>query len=434
MRIRAFILFILLAMPGFATAKTAPERFAAIAVVEATGEVLHARHANAPRHPASLTKVMTLYMVFAAIENGELGWDDRLRVSDKAARARPTKLGLKAGTTISVEDAVRAMVTKSANDVAVVLAERLGGGEARFATLMTKKAKALGLKNSRFVNASGLPDKRQLTTARDMALLAYRIHHDYPQDYRYFSLSKLVWNNRDLHNHNTLLANVKGVDGLKTGFTNQSGYNIAVTAERDDQRLIVVVFGGASGEQRDAYATKLLERAFDELARRKSTNEAPQTPAPADLDDATPVLIAGLPAQAHQGDGERRGVQIVIDDTIETRPLALPEAPKPTPQSSQTLPPQIRPQAPGTWGIQVGAFSSRKQARTSLHYVSDIALGALGGKAGHIAEGARKGAPLYRVQFLGLSAQKARKLCADLNALGQSCFALAPKVKYSERK
>ncbi|PHS21705.1 MAG: hypothetical protein COA84_15340 [Robiginitomaculum sp.] len=433
MRTRALILFALLAVPGFAIAKAAPERFAAIAVVEATGEVLHARHANAARHPASLTKVMTLYMVFAAIERGELGWDDRLRVSDKAARTRPTKLGLKAGTTISVEDAVRAIVTKSANDVAVVLAERLGGGEARFAGMMTKKAKALGMQNSRFVNASGLPNKRQVTTARDMAVLAYRIHHDFPQNYRYFSLSKLVWNNRDLNNHNTLLGRVKGVDGLKTGFTNQSGYNIAVTAERDGQRLIVVVFGGASGEQRDAYATKLLERAFDELARRRSANEAPQTQPPADLDDATPVLIAGLSAQAHQGDGERRGVQIVIDDTIETRPLPLPEAPKPVSQAQTPLP-KIIPQSRGTWGIQVGAFSSPKQARANLNYVSDIALGALDGRAGHIAEGQRKGAPLYRVQFLGMSAQKAHSLCAELNVLGQSCFALAPEIKYSERK
>jgi len=433
MRIRAFILFALLAVPCLAVAKTAPERFAAIAVVEATGEVLHARHANAPRHPASLTKVMTLYMVFEAIENGELGWDDRLRVSDKAARTRPTKLGLKAGSTISVENAVRAIVTKSANDVAVVLAERLGGGEARFATMMTKKAKALGLHNSRYVNASGLPDKRQVTTARDMALLAYRIHHDFPQNYRYFSLSKLVWNNRDLHNHNTLLGRVKGVDGLKTGFTNQSGYNIAVTAERDSQRLIVVVFGGSSGEQRDAYATKLMERAFDELARRKSESETSKTPVPADLNDTTPVLVAGLPAQAHQGDGERRGVQIVIDDNIETRPLPLPAAAKPA-RTISTPAPQITPQPLGAWGIQVGAFSSPKQARTSLQYVSDFSLGALNQKSGHIAEGTRKGAPLYRVQFLGLTAQKARSLCAELNKMGQSCFALAPNIKYSERK
>ncbi|MDQ7018238.1 MAG: D-alanyl-D-alanine carboxypeptidase family protein [Robiginitomaculum sp.] len=403
-------------------AKTPPKRFAAIAVVEATGEVLHARHANKPRHPASLTKVMTLYMVFDAIKAGELGWDDPLRVSAKAARARPSKLGLQANATISVEDAVRAMVTKSANDVAIVLAERLGGGEARFATMMTKKAHALGMTDSHFVNASGLPDKRQVMTARDMAVLAYRIHHDFPADYRYFSLSKLVWNQRSLPNHNTLLGRVKGVDGLKTGFTNQSGYNIAVTAERDGERLIVVVFGGSTAAERDAYATKLLERAFDVLAQRRA-NKA-QTPAPPlkDLDDREPVLVAGLPGLAHQGDGERRGVQIVIDDTIESRPLPLIKTAS-TPQRNLAAAP---PAPAGQWGIQVGAYSSAAQASARLHHISDIAQNELAGHAGHIAEGERNGAPLYRVRFLGLSPVGARALCAKLNRLGQSCFAVPP--------
>ena len=405
-----------------ALAKTPPERFAAIAVVEATGEVLHARHADEARHPASLTKVMTLYMVFDAIKAGELGWDDPLRVSAKAARARPSKLGLKANATISVEDAVRAMVTKSANDVAVVLAERLGGGEARFATMMTKKARALGMKDSRFVNASGLPDKRQIMTARDMAVLAYRIHHDFPTDYRYFSLSKLVWNQRSLPNHNTLLGRVQGVDGLKTGFTNQSGYNIAVTAERAGERLIVVVFGGASGAERDAYATKLLERAFGVLAQRRANEEAATTPPLKDLDDREPVLVAGLPGLAHQGDGERRGVQIVIDDTIETRPLPLIE----TASAPQINLPMKTAVAMGQWGIQVGAFSSPKQASARLQHISDIAQSELAGHAGHIAEGERNGAPLYRVRFLGLSPTGARALCAKLNTLGQSCFAVPP--------
>ena len=404
-----------------ALAKTPPERFAAIAVVEATGEVLHARHADAARHPASLTKVMTLYMVFDAIKAGDLGWDDSLRVSAKAARARPSKLGLKANSTISVEDAVRAMVTKSANDVAVVLAERLGGGETRFASMMTKKAHALGMKDSRFVNASGLPDKRQVMTARDMAVLAYRIHHDFPTDYRYFSLSKLVWNQRSLPNHNALLGRVKGVDGLKTGFTNQSGYNIAVTAQRKGERLIVVVFGGASGAERDAYATKLLERAFGVLAQRRANKDAAKTPPLKDLDDREPVLVAGLPGLAHQGDGERRGVQIVIDDTIETRPLPLIKAAS-APQRS--LP--MEPTTTGKWGIQVGAFSSPKQASTRLHHISDIAQNELAGYAGQIAEGERNGAPLYRVRFLGLSPTGARTLCAKLNTLGQSCFAVPP--------
>ncbi len=421
MRTLVQTILVILTLASTAVAKTPPERFAAIAVVEATGEVLHARHASELRHPASLTKVMTLYMVFDAITAGELGWDDPLRVSPKAARARPSRLGLKANATISVEDAVRAMVTKSANDVAVVLAERLGGGETKFATQMTQKARALGMTNSRFVNASGLPDTRQVMTARDMAVLAYRIHHDFPQFYRYFSLSKLVWNNRSHNNHNTLLGRVEGVDGLKTGFTNASGYNIAVTAERDGERLIVVVFGGASGAKRDSYATTLLERAFEELDRRATSTQSPTTPPPADLDDQTPVLFAGLPGETSQGGAERRGVQIVIDDTIETRPL--PIAPATRPAKIQTV---SMAMPSGTWGVQVGAFSSQAKAQKRLHHIKDITVDHLTGNEGHITEGQRNGTPLYRARFLGLTSVDARQVCAQLNTVGQSCFALPP--------
>ncbi len=422
MRTALFILVALVTVPIMALARPSPERFAAIAVVEATGEVLHARHAEDLRYPASLTKVMTLYMVFEAIKAGEIGWDDPLRISSKAARARPSRLGLKANTTISVEDAVRAMVTKSANDVAIVLAERLGGGEARFATLMTKRAHEMGMDNSRFINASGLPDKRQVTTARDMAVLAYRIHHDYPEDYRYFSLSKLVWKARTLNNHNTLLGRVEGVDGLKTGFTNASGYNIAVTAERKGERLIVIVFGGASGKERDTYATRLLERAFAELDRRRENNMDTNTPLPRDLDDQKPVLFAGLPEDTAQGDGDRRGVKIVIDDNIETRPLPVLKPASPAPQPILTNIPD--PQ--GDWAVQVGAFSSNAQASQRLNHINDMEVLALIGRNSQIIKGERNGAALYRVRYLGFDANKAREVCTRLNADGQSCFAVPP--------
>ncbi len=431
MRAIAFILLVILASPSLAHTKAAPERFAAIAVVEASGEVLHARHSNDLRHPASLTKIMTLYLVFEAIEAGELGWDDRLRVSAKAARARPSKLGVKANTTISVEEAVRALVTKSANDVAIVLAERLGGGETRFAALMTKKAKALGMSSSHFVNASGLPSTRQVMTARDMAVLAYRIHHDFPNYYRYFSLRKLVWNEHDHNNHNTLLGRVEGVDGLKTGFTNASGYNIAVTAERAGERMIVVVFGGASNTERDAYATKLLERAFSELERRRIDEALPVTPPLTDLDDSKPVLVAGLPSEVHQGAGERRGVQIVIDENIETRPLLRPATTPPPP--TQPEPKQTITMPAGGWGVQVGAFTSVEQAKARLHHISDIPIDGLSENAGHIAQGKRNGAPLYRVRFLGLTPAKARSTCAELNAFGQSCFAVPPQSQTASK-
>ncbi len=428
MRAMVLLLFVCIANPIAVLAKSEPERFAAIAVVEHTGEVLHARHADALRHPASLAKVMTLYMTFAAIEAGELGWDDQLRVSSRAARAQPSKLGLKADSSISVENAVRALVTKSANDAAIVLAERLSGGEARFAAAMTKKARALGMSHTRFMNASGLPNRRQVITAREMAVLAYRIHHDFPAEYRYFSLQKMIWKGREHGNHNTLLEQIDGVDGLKTGFTNASGYNIAVTAERDDQRLIVIVFGGASGAQRDAYASKLLERAFAELHARQSDGSPTQNQPLDDLNDKSPILFAGLPSEVDQGAGGKRGVQIIIDDAIESKKLVTE---KPAIKAAPAL--NNMPDMPGQstaagWGIQVGAYSSARKAQERLHHISDISINGLNGNAGKITEGMRKGAPLYRVQYRGLGAQGARAVCKELNAFGEACFALPPAI------
>lgn len=410
---RAFVFFIfgVLLFPGLAHAKVKAERFSAIAVVEHTGEILHARHADDLRFPASLTKVMTLYMTFEAIKAGELGWDDQIRVSKKASRARPSKLGLQAGTTISVEDAVRALVTKSANDAAIVLAERLSGGESLFATSMTRKARTLGMTHSRFINASGLHTARQVMTARDMAVLAYRIHHDFPSYFRYFSLEKMVWNGRDHTNHNTLLEQVSGVDGLKTGFTNASGYNIAVTAERDGERLIIVVFGGASGAQRDAYATKLLERAFAELKTRRNNGAPDQTPPLDDLSDNTPVLFAGLPSETNQGGGGKRGVQIVIDDDVKTHPTAKPRLPK-----THDI---------GQWGVQVGAYSAAEQAEARRHHIRDIPIAGLIGNAGRVDSGQSNGAPIYRVRFVGLTPPDARAVCKQLIAFGEPCFAVS---------
>ncbi len=420
-RVAHTIMALLVAVaPVAALAKSAGQRFAAIAVVEATGEVLHARHADAPRHPASLTKVMTLYLVFEAIKAGELGWDDRLRISKKAASAHPARLGLIAGQSISVEDAVRALVTKSANDAAIVLAERLGGGEAVFATQMNRKARQLGMRHSHFVNASGLHSPRQVTTARDMAILTYRIRHDFPAQFRYFSLSKMVWNGHEIPNHNALLGRVAGVDGLKTGFTNASGYNIIVTAERDGERLIAVVFGGASAAQRDAYATRLLERAFAVLASRRAKSKPAPGAMPPDLNDRAPVLVAGLPGEAAQGASERRGVRIVIDDSIETRPLpGLKPSPGPGIAGAAAEPGRA-------WAVQVGAFMTRAQAEARLRHVNAISLAALSGRTGRIIAAQRNGSPLYRVRYAGLDSASAHRICATLNAAAEPCFAVPP--------
>lgn len=241
-------------------------KYASIVIDMETGQVLHDREADELRHPASLTKVMTLYLVFDAIESGKLKLTDRLPVSKAASRAQPSKLGLKSGSTIKVEDAIRALVTKSANDVAIVIAEKLGGGsETKFVAKMNAKAKELGMLNTTFRNASGLPDKKQVTTARDMAKLAEAVYMDHKNRYNYFSLSSFSWGKRKYMNHNELLKRVAGVDGIKTGFTNASGYNLMASAERGGRRVIAIMMGGSTGRSRDAHVADLIEAAFLEL-------------------------------------------------------------------------------------------------------------------------------------------------------------------------
>jgi D-alanyl-D-alanine carboxypeptidase len=255
----ALALSVFAAMPAWAG------KYASIVVDLDTAQVLHARDADEIRYPASLTKVMTLYLVFDALDAGKLKLNERMPVSKAASRQQPSKLGLKAGATIKVEDAIRALVTKSANDVAVVFAEKLAGSEAKFATRMNSKARELGLQNTTFKNASGLPNKQQVTTARDMAKLAEAMFLDHKDRYNYFSLPTFTWNKRRYENHNTLLKKVKGVDGIKTGYTNASGYNLMASAERNGRRVVAVMLGGSTGRSRDAHVADLLEAAFLEI-------------------------------------------------------------------------------------------------------------------------------------------------------------------------
>lgn len=254
---------LVLALVLFGSTPAWASKYASIVIDLDTHQVMHARDADELRHPASLTKVMTLYMVFDALDAGKLKLSDRLPVSKHASKQQPSKLGLKAGSTIKVEDAIRALVTKSANDVAVVIAEKLGSGsETKFVAKMNAKADALGMSSTTFRNASGLPDKRQVTTARDMAKLAEAVYADHRDRYNYFSLSSFTWGKRKYTNHNALLRKVQGVDGIKTGFTNASGYNLMASAERNGRRVIAVMMGGSTGRSRDAHVADLLEAAF----------------------------------------------------------------------------------------------------------------------------------------------------------------------------
>ncbi|MGE3142231.1 MAG: D-alanyl-D-alanine carboxypeptidase family protein [Hyphomonadaceae bacterium] len=258
-----------LAALSIAPAALAQERYAAIVLDARTNEVLHADAADEQRFPASLTKMMTLYMLFDAMERGQISASSTLTASRHAAAQPPTRLGLRRGNTITVDQAIRALCVQSANDVAVMLAERLGGTETRFAARMTTRARELGMAHTNFANASGLPNPQQRTTARDMAILSQALWRDFPQYYHYFQTASFSWRNHYGRNHNRLLNQIEGVDGIKTGYTQASGFNLASSAERDGRRVIVVVMGGATAAARDAQVAHLLEDAFTEYAQRQ---------------------------------------------------------------------------------------------------------------------------------------------------------------------
>lgn len=255
----------------------AQDRYAAIVMDARTNEVLLEDQADEPRFPASLTKMMTLYMVFEALERGDITLDTRWTASRNAARQPPSRLGLgctrrRGCDSISVEQAIRALAVQSANDVAVLVAEHLAGSEARFAANMTARARELGMTDTRFANASGLPDPRHRTTARDMARLSQALWNDFPEYYHYFSTPSFSWRRTTGRNHNHLLGAVEGVDGIKTGYTRASGFNLATMTERNGRRVIVVVLGGETAAARDAQVAYLIEGAYQEYARREDPN------------------------------------------------------------------------------------------------------------------------------------------------------------------
>ncbi|MEA1937944.1 MAG: D-alanyl-D-alanine carboxypeptidase family protein [Pseudomonadota bacterium] len=282
-RLRHFVIAIVLAVFAGAVCMTAPalanSKYASIVMEAETGRVLRARAADVERHPASLTKMMTLYLTFEAIETGKLSFDRRLRVSRHAAKRPPSRLGLRAGERIMVRDAVLALITKSANDVAVVLAEGISGSESAFAFRMTAKARALGMSRTQFKNASGLHHIYQHSTAHDVATLARALIYDFPQYYSLFATKSFTWRGRTYGNHNRLVGACDGVDGLKTGYVSASGYNLATSAARDGRRVIAVVLGGKSSHSRNAHMEFLLDLGFARLKHLGLTmTEAPPDP------------------------------------------------------------------------------------------------------------------------------------------------------------
>jgi D-alanyl-D-alanine carboxypeptidase len=272
-------------------------RYSDIVVDGNTGAVLHASEADALRHPASLTKIMTLYLLFEQLEAGRLKLDSWLEVSEHAAAQSPTKLGLRDGQTIRVEDAIKGIVTRSANDAAVVVAEAVGGDEETFAKMMTRKAQSLGMAHTTYRNASGLPSDEQVTTARDQALLGRAIQERFPRYYKYFSTRTFEFRGEEIGNHNRLLGSVDGVDGIKTGYIAASGFNIVTSVHRDNRYIVAVVFGGSSAGTRDARVRELIHDHIAQAAAQKTPTMVAETQAqPESKPAAKPYSVATAPS------------------------------------------------------------------------------------------------------------------------------------------
>lgn len=400
-----------------------------------SGETLYADDPDQPRFPASLTKMMTLYIAFGAIESGRLDPDTKLRISERAAAMPPTKLGLEPGTAIRVEDAIMGLITRSANDAAAVLAEALGGSEDRFADLMTRTARRLGMASTSFKNASGLPDAEQHTTARDMAALATHLIRDYPRHYARFARTSFVFAGRNINTHNRLLSVYQGADGIKTGYTRAAGYNLVASAVRDGRRLIGVVMGGTSAYSRDVEMASLLDRGFARLGRasRPLLVSAPVIPAP----KAPPV--ADVPVAAEENEdapsnlGEAVAALAAAQSSLPASKLMRGKAKIASLDDDDAVPARsargagrraaiAAPRPPASpYGVEVGVFRSAKEAQRSAQLAIRRVPSLLRGTFASVS-GARQGRRTdYRARLIGLDRGEAQAVCRTLRKYSQSC-------------
>ncbi|QTF92992.1 D-alanyl-D-alanine carboxypeptidase [Halomonas sp. BM-2019] len=415
------------------TAQANP-RYAAIVVDVESGEVLHAANADETRYPASLTKMMTLYLLFEQLETGAMHLRQPLPVSAQAEAMPASKLWLKRGSTITVEEAILALVVRSANDVAVVVAEALAGSERQFGHMMTAKARELDMRNTVFRNASGLPDSGQTTTARDMATLSIRLMQDFPQYYHYFATQSFTYRGTTHNSHNRLVRNYAGADGMKTGFIRASGFNVATSAVRDGRRLVSVVMGGFTAASRDTHMADLLDRGFvraslfgrgDWVAQADFSGErmgpagspapaaAPVTPAPAREPE---IRLASLQAPEPS---LPRTAQGSANDPI--RDLITRSEPPAAPRT-ETLHRLEPVGASGGWGVQVGAFSSSDNARVHASRAADRLSQELNAQVDiHEVAGAQQ---IFRARLVNLDENQAYRACRTLVQEGMDCMVI----------
>lgn len=387
---------------------TAPAqaRYASIVVDFESGKVLSEQGADERRHPASLTKMMTLFLIFEALDAGKITLNTRWNVSEYAAGQAPTKLNLQAGDRVAVRDIILGMVTRSANDAAMVAAENLSGSEAKFADLMNKRARDIGMTRSNFENPHGLPNDGQITTVRDMATLGREIIKRYPHHYAFFSTQQFTFEGRKYANHNRLMNWYPGADGIKTGFIRASGFNLVASAVRDGRRIVAAVIGGPNPSERDQYTGKLLDAGFGRADSLPATRVAQ---ASSGARKASAGTRKAAPARAQAS---------VSSATSSAAPARRANPPQPAQQTTAVE--HADPQ--GDWGVQVGAFSKIDAARRAATAAQKIAPTYLSDATVDISEAGKR----YRARLLGITQTQARDACRALDKRDMDCMTLGP--------
>ncbi len=379
----------------------------AMLVVDAeSGRELEAVSADDLRHPASLTKVMTLYLVFEALDSGRLRLGDRMPVSVRAANTAPSKLGVHAGATLGVRDAIMGLITKSANDAAVVVAEQLAGEESDFAQIMTQKARQLGMTSTTFRNASGLPDPAQVTTARDLTRLAQAMLRDFPHYYPLFSAQEYVYEGRPLRNHNQMLGWYPGVDGIKTGYIRASGFNLVTSALRDGRRLIGVVLGGSTPGERDAVMGDMMDRGFERAAALRLAQYRPSKPPPGMRYTALNFAPgAVIPGEAPRAAAAVRPTFPSSSAEFDNRGMALGDA-----------------GVDGArWAIQLGVFGNAQAAAQSVQRAMGLLPDLRTAARATIDTVPVNGKTMHRARLTNLDSQRAIKSCKRLEQAHVAC-------------
>ncbi|MEO0343834.1 MAG: D-alanyl-D-alanine carboxypeptidase family protein [Pseudomonadota bacterium] len=469
MRIKAGLAVIAIVIGIFTGLGAMAAPYAAMVMDARSGEVLHSRNADTKLHPASLTKMMTLYMVFEAVEAGKLDLDQKVKISSKAAAEPPSKLGLKAGQSIKLRYLIRATAVKSANDAATALAELVSGSEANFTRMMTDRARQLGMTKTTFKNAHGLTQAGHLSTARDMTILGRRLFYDFPDYYNLFSRKSTDAGVASVLNTNRrLLGSYKGADGIKTGYTRAAGYNLVASAERGQKRVIATVFGGTSSANRNARVAELLDMGFSRSPNRVAVKIDPVPPANAPSQNTTKVatLVLKAPrAVVESSFPKRRPPEIIAIANVQktkrkqveaqilasTKAAIVEAAPIPAVaakaepvatieivalpaenNAGQSTEDQIlkvvskASSKTDEWGVDLGVFTSRQKAEKVLLRTALADFGALDGALRKVEQDTVDGRIKYRATFVSMSESNASRACERLRARNSDCQPIAP--------